>query len=179
MYYSGNSGSILFGRSDLVDTSDPENETGWRSATNTKITNWTLTSSAQLLDTTTLSQYDKSSVYGLRTHTGTLKLFYYTTQTNGNLQSGPPNNSASYFFNALMRANEMSAEGPGSEFQPGPDSFELRLRLYLSSEGATNYQDWVEFNANLTSVSTGSNVGELVSVDVNFEANGRIIRSQI
>ncbi|ADD94715.1 hypothetical protein [uncultured phage MedDCM-OCT-S09-C28] len=76
-FYSGNSGNIQFGNADNVDTTvDPE--TGWKN-TPTKITNWTLSTSAQLLDTTTLGDYDKTSVYGLRTTSGTLKLFITPT----------------------------------------------------------------------------------------------------
>ena len=37
-----------------------------------------------------------------------------------------------------------------------------------------NLRDYVDFEANLTSVSYGSNVGELVSVDVSFEATGPV-----
>ena len=75
-FYSGNSGNIQFGSAGGVDT-DANPETGWKDSP-TKITNWTLSTSAQLLDTTTLGDYDKTSVYGLRTTSGTLKLFYYT-----------------------------------------------------------------------------------------------------
>ena len=96
-FYSGNSGSIQFGDASVVDT-DASPETGWRT-TDTKITNWTLNTSSALLDTTTLGDYDKSSVYGIRTTSGTLKLFYYTTPgTNGQFQGSPNNNSASYFI---------------------------------------------------------------------------------
>ena len=75
-FYSGSQGSILFGRRESIAPNDTD--TGEWIRTDTKITNWTLNTSAQLLDTTTLGDYDKSSVYGLRTHTGTLRLLYYT-----------------------------------------------------------------------------------------------------
>ena len=39
--------------------------------------------------------------------------------------------------------------------------------------------DFVDVDANLTSVSYGSNVGELVAVDVSFEAVGQLVYSQV
>lgn len=166
-FYSGNSGSIQFGNANTVDTSaDPE--TGWRN-TDTKITNWTLSTSAQLLDTTTLGDYDKTSVYGLRTTSGTLKLFYYAAV--GSTNSTPSNNSGSWFTHALGRA--------ANESDP---SLPVKLRLYIDDQnmkGNLNQRDYIELDANLTSVSYGSNVGELVSVDVSFEANGPAIVNRL
>ena len=161
-YLSGNSGSIQFGSAETVDF---ENDTGWRS-TDTKITNWTLTTSSALLDTTTLGAYDKTSIYGLRTTSGTLRLFYYTTPGSGVVEGNINNNSASYFIHSLQRAST----------DPSP-SIAVKLRLYLNDQnytGALNTRDYLDLEANLTSVSYGSNVGELVAVDVSFEATGPV-----
>jgi len=161
-YYSGNSGSIQFGNAGSVDTS-ANPETGWR-VTDTKITNWTLSTSAQLLETTTLGDYDKASVYGIRTTSGTLKLFYYSTP--GETSSAAANNSASWFISRLTRAADVNSQ-----------SIQVKLRLYIDDKnykGSLNNRDYIELDANLTSVSYGSNVGELVSVDVSFEADGPV-----
>ena len=170
-FLSGNSGSIQFGNADTVDTSvDPE--VGWRT-TDTKITNWTLNTSAALLDTTTLGDYDKTSVYGLRTTSGTLRLFYYTTPgTDGIIQGNPNNNSASYFIRRLQK----------DQGDSDPEAIKVRLRLYLDDQnmlGRLGNRDYVDLDANLTSVSYGSNVGELVSVDVSFEATGPIRQNRV
>jgi hypothetical protein len=167
-FYSGNSGSIQFGDAASVKT-DVNPEKGWTTSP-TKITNWTLSTSAQLLDTTTLGDYDKSSVYGLRTTSGTLKLFYYISPST--FQSYSKYNSASWFTHALARSQNASSE----------ESLEVRLRLYIDDknmQGKLEHREYVELDANLTSVSYGSNVGELVSVDVSFEANGPIIRDRL
>ena len=72
MFYSGSSGGIKFGKAGVVDgKANNEEGTGWK-ALDTRVTNWTLNVTAQLLDTTTLGDYDKSSVYGLRTTTGSV-----------------------------------------------------------------------------------------------------------
>ena len=118
-YLSGNSGSIQFGGAKTVDF---ETNTGWRT-TDTKITSWTLTTSSNLLDTTTLGDYDKTSVSGLRTTSGTLKLFYYTTPGSGVIQGNTSNNSASFFIRCLQRAST----------EPLP-SIAVKLRLYLNDQ---------------------------------------------
>ena len=168
-FLSGNSGSIEFGPASIVDIPA---DTGWRT-TDTKITSWTLSTSASLLDTTTLGDYDKSSVSGIRTTSGTLRLYYYTTPgTNGVIQGNIDNNSASFFIHMLQRASN----------EADPASVPLKLRLYLDDQnktGSLNTRDYVDLEANLTSVSFGSNVGELVAVDVTFEATGPVIASRV
>ena len=142
--------------------------------TETKVTNWTVSTTTQLLDTTTLGDYDKSSVYGVRTTSGTLRLLFYTRSSSDN--SYPNSNSASWFASRLQRDADEEIE-----------SREVRLRLYIDDKnvrgiihsGQTDRRDYIEFDANLTSVSYGSNVGELVALDVAFEANGQIIRNRL
>lgn len=170
-YYTGSQGSIQFGRSDVVNTDPDPNqsaETGW-STTDAKISNWTLSTSSQLLDTTTLGVLDKTSVYGLRTTSGTLRLFYYSSQTPN---SSPSFNSASYFIAALARDSDA----------PDMNSIRMHLRLYIDANnysGQLALRDYIELDANLTSVSYGSNVGELVSVDISFEADGPIFSNRL
>ena len=174
-YLSGSQGAIQFGNPTAVNTNFPGS--GWRQ-TDVRVTNWTMNSSAQLLDTTTLGDYDKHSVYGLRTHTGTLRLLYYNTATSS---STPDNNAASWFINALTRASD---EAQYSAFQQPSGAIEIEcvpveLRLYLNELNQGTNADYIQFDANLTSVSYGSNVGELVAVDATFEASGRIFKSRV
>lgn len=165
-YLSGNTGKILFVRADATLT-DASND-GWID-TPTRVQNWTLNTTANLLETTSLGDYDKTSIYGIRTTTGTMRLFYYTEE----MQSNPRNNSASWFFNALCRADINSSESNLPPYaQSGyqrKESLEVRLRLFLF-ESSTTVRDYMDLDANLTSVSIGSAVNEVVAVDVSFEA---------
>ena len=166
-FYSGNSGSIEFGKRDGEDFKDFD----------AKVTSWTLNSSVNLLETTTLSMWDKSSDYGLRTHTGTLTLLYYTENEPQHSTAG--NNAASWFLGALINAetnkNPMSSDyyADQGEWQRSKSSLPVHLQLYLRKVNDT-YRDYIDFNANLTSVSTSSTVNEITKVDVNFEATGQV-----
>ena len=178
-FLSGSTGHIRFAKSTSVDPEANDSEgTGWQDETNTRITNWTLNSTAELLDTTTLGVYDRSSVYGLRSATGTLRLFYYTNSTvaSGNVV----NNSASWFFSALVRAANPQVN---DSFLPpnalSIESIPIFLRLYVNKTQSIKYDDYVEFKANINSVSIGSNVGELVALDVSFTTTEQIERVRL
>ena len=175
-FFSGNTGGIKFGKVGRVNgTASSGAGSGWQT-TDTKVTNWTLSTAAQLLDTTTLGDYDKSSVYGLRTTSGTLRLFYYT---NGTAAATPANNSASWFLNALLRADTKSqgdANLPPNS--TADESIACYLRLYLDTVSSGAVRNYIDLEANLTSVSYGSSVGELVAFDVTFEASGQPLISR-
>lgn len=175
MFYSGSSGGIKFGKSGVVDGyANAEVGTGWKTL-DARVTNWTLNVNAQLLDTTTLGVYDKTSVYGLRTTTGTFRLFYYT-DTNQADNATPKNNAASWFISALMRAKQKNQED--GELPPNAikdESITCYLRLYIDDKtNTTKVKDYIDLHVNLTSASWSSNVGELVAVDVAFEATGPV-----
>ena len=179
MFYSGSSGGIRFGKAGSIDGSaSSEQGTGWKDL-DVRVTNWTLNVNAQLLDTTTLGVYDKSSVYGLRTTTGTLKMFYYTDPAGGD-NAAPGNNAASWFISALMRA-ETKSRGD-SELPPNAiadESIPVYLRLFIDDKTSTNrIKDFVDLEANITSCTWGSAVGELVALDVAFEATGQVIMNR-
>ena len=173
-YLSGSQGAIQFGSQAGVDL---ENNTGWKQS-EIRVTNWTMNTTNQLLDTTTLGDYDRHTDYGLRTSSGSLRLLYYNPTNDS---STPANNSASWFINALQRAayeqDYGSLDQPNSFIQL--DSVPVTLRLFLNEMGRGPLADYMEFDCNLSNVSYASTVGELCAVDVQFEVNGRIIRSHI
>jgi hypothetical protein len=175
-FYSGNSGSIQFGKWD----GDPGPDGEEYKDIDTKITSWTFNTSVNLLDTTTLSMWDKSSEYGLRTSTGTLSLLYYNESATLQ-ESTPGNNAGSWFLGALCNAefpkNPMTDDyyADAGEWKRSYSSIPVRLRLY-ARKVTNQYRDYLDFKANLTSVSTGVTVGEITKVEVSFEATGRIRR---
>ena len=168
-FYSGNTGTIQFKRFEQEDTE------GYRGTGKLKITQWTMNTSAQLLDTTCLSEYDKNSVYGIRTHTGSLRLLYYTPDD----YSTPVTNDASWFIGALTKPRFMQNAGGDFADDRSPEAWQVRLKLYIKGPPTvqgdySGFQDSITFDANLTSVGYASTVNEVTSVDVQFEAIGRI-----
>jgi len=173
-FYSGNSGSIQFGAWDgNPDSEDFED-------TSVKITSWTLNTTVQLLETTCLSDWDKTSEYGVRSSTGTLNLLYYS---EGDPQeSKPSNNAASWLISSITWAK--TNQGPNlvyqdqGEFEQSRSAIPVRLRLYLRKVTET-YRDFVDLEARITSVSYGSTVNEVTSVEVSFESSGQMRRNAV
>jgi len=172
-FYSGNSGSIEFG----VWDGNPDNEDF--EDLPVKITSWTLNTTVQLLETTCLSDWDKTSEYGIRSSTGTLSLLYYS---DGDPQeSKPSNNAASWFIWQITKAATNQAPPQyqdQGEYKLSRSAVPVRLRLYMRKVTET-YRDYVDLEARITSVSYGSTVNEVTSVEVNFESSGQMRRNAI
>lgn len=179
-YYSGNSGKIQFANTSQITEASPD-PTGWRELP-VRVSQWSLNTSVQLLDTTTLGDWDRTSEYGLRSHSGSMRLLYYTDDIND--QSSPTNNAASWFIGALTMAssqagtNELGQYKDKGEYKLSNSPVKVRLRLYLR-QSSTALRDYIDFEARLTSVSYGSTVDEITAVDVSFEASGQIIKNNL
>ena len=120
-----------------------------------KVTNWQLTSSMAPLATTTLEDTDGTYINGLRTATGSCRLFYYD---NG------ADNSCSDLMKKLMKVRSSGGD-PGQAGQCENVTFRLQI-----IEGGVTKQ--VEVEAMLTSVAMSMAVGEVLAADVAFQVNG-------
>ncbi len=121
-----------------------------------KVINWSFTSSLQVLETTTLSERDRTAVPGIRSASGSCSLFYYDTDP-----TDTSTNSASRLLNKLIK--EGGSNGQGAETE------RVRLQLRLLTGGVTRriFGDvWIT-SANLTMA-----VGEVLSSDITFEFDG-------
>jgi len=179
-YYSGNSGKIQFANTGQVSDGSTD-MTGWRELP-LRVSNWSINTSVQLLETTSLGDWDRTTEYGVRSHTGQMRVLYYTEDMN--VQSSPSNNAASWFIGALTMASTQGGAGSlgqysdQGEYKLSNSPVKVRLRLFLR-ESSTALRDCIDFEARLTSVSYGSAVNEITAVDVNFEASGQIIKNNL
>lgn len=140
-FYSGQNGRLL------ID-----------GVTAAKVTNWSFASSMSPLATTTLEDTDATFINGIRSMTGSCRLFYYDS---GGSRS---NNSASSLIKKLIKARTTNAE-PGKA--AGADNVTMKLQVV---EGTTTKT--VELEVLLTSASMAMGVGEVLAADVAFQVNG-------
>lgn len=124
-----------------------------------KIRSWSVSASATTLDTTTLSDTDRTAIYGIRSATGSCSLFYYTTDP-----TTKADNSASVLLNKIIKARAGADPGQAAD----AEKVMLRLRV---NDGTTNGK-YIEGEALLTSASMTMAVGEVLAADVSFEFNG-------
>jgi len=121
-----------------------------------KVINWSFTSSLQVLETTTLSDRDRTAVPGIRSASGSCSLFYYDTDP-----TDTSTNSASRLLNKLIKQGGSNGQGAETE--------RVRLQLRVLTGGVTRriFGDvWIT-SANLTMA-----VGEVLSSDITFEFDG-------
>ena len=114
-----------------------------------KVQNWSLNASQAVLETTSLEDTDRTLINGVRSMSGSCRVFYHST---GN---------ASEFINNIIKSGASGAEDGVST-----QSTTVLFKLHVDS---TKY---IEVYAWITGVSMSMAVGEVFSVDVTFEATG-------
>jgi hypothetical protein len=116
-----------------------------------KVTNWTLTGSLEMLETTSLGDSQRSYTPGVQEFNGSATLLYYNDTNN--------RNDAALALRKVLRVDGVD-DG---------DTVDMRLRLV---EGSANHD--VRLTTYITSVSFGASVGEVSSAQISFQATGAL-----
>ena len=120
-----------------------------------KVQNWNWTIQQQVLDTTTLCDTDRTIIPSTRSTTGTCRLFYYGG-----------NSAASQLISKIMKTGSSVGDGDNAESE--------QVTFKLEVDGR-----YVTIPAFITSASMNCAVGEVVSVDISFEANGAALQNTL
>ena len=123
-----------------------------------KVTNWSFSSSQSPLVTTTLQDTDNTYINGLRSMTGSCRLYYYDS---GGSQSA---NSASQLIKKLIKTR--TANSTAGQAAPA-ENVTMKLQVV---EGGT--KKTIQLEVLLTSASMSMAVGEVLSAEVAFQVNG-------
>ena len=118
-----------------------------------QLQNWSFSQSMSILEITAMGDTDRTIKPGVRSYSGSARAYYYT-----NAAADAPN------VTSLLTAAIKDSGTDSSLVQ-------LVLRLEEVADSPTNARD-ITFNAYITSVSMSSSVGEISSVDFNWEADG-------
>jgi len=124
-----------------------------------KVTNWSLRVSQSPLATTVLSDTDSTYINGIRSSSGSCRLYYYD-DTSGTDRT----NSAKTLVEKLIKARG-DASVPGQAADPENVTFRLQ-----AVEGNVTRQ--IEVEALLTGASLSMGVGEVMAADVQFQVTG-------
>jgi hypothetical protein len=116
-----------------------------------KVTNWQLTGSLEMLETTSLGESQRSYAPGVQEFNGSATLLYYN--------DGTGRNDAATALKKVLRVSGVSSS----------DTVDMRLRLV---EGSTNHD--VRLTTYITSVSFGASVGEVGSAQISFQGTGAL-----
>lgn len=122
-----------------------------------KVQNWSFSSTQEVLQTSCLGDTDKTSIVGMRSLTGQCRLFYYQS-------SAGSGGDVTKLINKCVKTGSGEGDGTAAE----STSAKLKLRVADGSTGGR----YIEFYCWLTSISMSMAIGEVLSADVAFEANG-------
>lgn len=128
-----------------------------------KVANWSFNATMSPLDTTTLEDTDRNFTHGLRSTTGTCRLYYY--------DNGSANSAKSLIDNLIKARTGTNIAG----IAPEPTNVTLSLQVVID---ANNTRELV-VEALLTSASMSMSVGEVLSADVSFQVNGAPITNTL
>jgi len=116
-----------------------------------KVSNWSLTGSLEVLETTTLGDNQRTYAPGVQEFNGSASLIYYN--------DGTDRNDAATALKKVLKVDGITDS----------DTVTLTLRLV---EGSTNHD--VKLTAYITSVSFGASVGEISKAEISFQATGAL-----
>ena len=127
-----------------------------------KVRSWSLSSSLDLLPTTTLGDTDSTSTPGIRTNSGSCSLFYYAP-----VDGLAGDNSCSTLIRKLLKQ-----KASGDEAGLAPEAEKVTLRLAITESPTSTGVKHIQGEVYLTSVSMSCAVGEVFSADVSFQCDG-------
>ena len=124
-----------------------------------KVVSWSFTSVANVLDTTTLSDTDRTLIYGTRSMSGSCRLYYYSHPEGSGLQ-----NDCGALLSKVIKGGSAAGDGQNAASDP------VTLRLYVEDGSSTG--KFLDLPALITSTSMTMSVGEVLAADIQFECNG-------
>ena len=154
-YYSGKDGKLLLSKTDSTGSAT------FSETTIGQVQSWSFSQTMSVLEATAMGDTDRVIKSGVRSYSGSCRCFYYTSTATGAPNVGK----------LLEESIKVGTGGAGDAVNEESGELKLRLRLEETAGSATNARDIV-FSILITGVSMSSAVGEISSVDFNWEANG-------
>jgi len=154
-FYTGRTGALFL---TSADTSDP---TAVSSEQALKLRDWSLETTLELLETTTLDTAVKGFTPGVVSSTGSATVLYYRREGT---TSTEPGTQFDQFLNKIMKGTVAGVTEA--------DRIGMILRVGNTAGIGNDIKDDIAFNAYITSASLAVNAGELASVAINFTVDG-------
>lgn len=129
-----------------------------------KLRDWSLETSLELLETTTVDTAVKSFTPGAVSSTGSATVLYYRREGTTGTEPGV---QFEQFLNKIMKT---STAGVTESDRVG-----IVLRAGTTAGAGTDVKDDIAFNAYITSASIQVSTGELSSVGIQFTVDGAFI----
>ena len=129
-----------------------------------KVVSWSFSSTANVLDTTTLSDTDRTLIYGVRSMSGNCRLYYYNHPEGASVR-----NDCGALLSKIIKTGTAAGDGQNA------DAETVTLRLFVDDGTASGR--FLDLPSLITSVSMAMAVGEIFAADIAFEVNGAPLSS--
>lgn len=126
-----------------------------------KLRDWSLETSVELLEITTVDTAVKSYTPGMSSATGSATVLYYRREGSTGSEPGV---QFDQFLNKVMKTTTTGVTES--------DRVGMVLRSGATAGGGSDIKDDIAFNAYITSASLSVSTGELSSVAINFTVDG-------
>ena len=136
-----------------------------------KVTNFTFNQSNAVIETTALGDTDRTIIPGVRSLTGSCRLFYYGYNEGGNQK-----NDCARLLSRIQQNSKYE------KFEDKPDmgqtnkTKEVVFRLQAMAGNGSSKAKYLDILAVITSVNMSVGTGEVMVADVTFEANGPALK---
>lgn len=151
---------------------------GWQ--TMAKVKNWSFSSTMTVLETTSLGDTDRTLVDGVRSLSGSCSLYYYSDDSSLDNVAG-----ADDFLRKMLKPYKplVSTEDPpsGTDLGVTKRSSKVTLKFLVKQdrsgfagpgEGVPGGDKYLWIQAWITNITMSMAVGEVLSADITFEADG-------
>ena len=136
-----------------------------------KVTNFTFNQSNAVIETTALGDTDRTIIPGVRSLTGSCRLFYYGYNEGSNQK-----NDCARLLSRIQQNSKYE------KFEDKPDmgqtnkTKEVVFRLQAMAGNGSSKAKYLDILAVITSVNMSVGTGEVMVADVTFEANGPALK---
>lgn len=122
-----------------------------------KVQNWAFNTTQEVLPTMSLEDTDSTSIAGMRSISGSCRLFYY--------QASPGSGGdVTKLINKCMKTGTDAEDGANAVSTPA----KLKLQI-IDGSAAGRY---IEFHVWITSLAMSMAIGEVLSADIQFQVTG-------
>ena len=128
------------------------------------VQSWSFQASQAILDTSSLGSTDRTIIPGIRSVSGTCRIFYYQSEpgTGGDV-------TRLLEKCVISSAGYPAPRGPGGVGETR-ESLPVKIKLIVADGTASGR--YIEMRCFLTSISMTMSVGEILSADISFEVDG-------
>lgn len=124
-----------------------------------RVVSWSFNATSNVLDTTSLADTDRTLIYGVRSMSGSCRLYYYSYSDGAGVR-----NDCGELIGKLIKTGTEAGDGENAPSDP------VLLRLFLNDGSADGR--YLDLPSLLTSASMTMAQGEVFAADVSFEVNG-------